>query len=216
MALVDAEYNFIYVDIGSQGGVSDGGVFKNCTLYKNMEKKKLNLPMPSTLPNLTIEVPYVFVGDQAFALSENIMKPYSGIHPKGSSERIFNYRLSRARRVSENAFGILSAVFRVLRKPLLLEPKKAELVVLTTICLHNFLRRSPSSRNIYAPDGFFDKEDDGRLIEGSWRHENGANATGLQQLKKIPRKSSVLANQIRDVFAEYFSTTEAVSYCIVQ
>lgn len=46
MALVDAEYNFLFVDIGCQGGVSDGGVFKNCQLYKDLEKNNLNLPSP--------------------------------------------------------------------------------------------------------------------------------------------------------------------------
>ena len=34
MAAVDADYNFTFVDIGCQGRISDGGVFKNCNLYK--------------------------------------------------------------------------------------------------------------------------------------------------------------------------------------
>ncbi|KAH9632488.1 hypothetical protein HF086_017036 [Spodoptera exigua] len=70
--------------------------------------------------------------DKAFALNDYTLKPYGGTPERGSMERIFNYRLSRARRVVENAFGILSSVFRVLRKPLLLEPEKATKVVLTT------------------------------------------------------------------------------------
>jgi len=56
------------------------------------------------------------------------MKPYSGTHDKGTKERVFNYRLIRARRTVENAFGISSDVFRVLRKLLLLEPQKAQIV----------------------------------------------------------------------------------------
>ncbi|VEN49127.1 unnamed protein product [Callosobruchus maculatus] len=121
-AVVDADYNFIFVDIGCQGRISDGA-------------------------------------DEAFALTNRIMKPYSGMHEKGTCQRKFNYRLSRARRVVENAFGILSAVFRVLRKPILLEPEKARYIVMTTVCLHNFLRRNKQSRNIYTPSGTFDEED---------------------------------------------------------
>ena len=33
LALVDAEYKFLYVDIGCNGRVADGGVFKNCLLH---------------------------------------------------------------------------------------------------------------------------------------------------------------------------------------
>ncbi len=214
MALVDANYNFIFVDIGAQGGISDGGIFKNCKLYKDLSANKLNLPMPRSLPGRTTEVPFVFLGDQAFALTTNIMKPFSGLHAKGSAKRIFNYRLSRARQVSENDFGILSAVFRVLRKPLLLEPHKAELVVLAIICLHNFFRRSSTSRNVYTPNGTFDWEEDGEVIHGTWRTANMTSTKddGLQDLKKVPRKAAKDAELIRDKFAEYFLSNGAVSW----
>ena len=133
-ALVDADYNFIFVDVGCQGRISDGPVFKNSQLYKDTESNRLNLPQPSKLPNWEIPIPYIILGDDAFGLSDSLMKPYSGFYSKGSPERIFNYRLSRARRVVENAFGILSSVFRVLRKPLLMEPGKASWVVMA--CVH--------------------------------------------------------------------------------
>lgn len=87
------------------------------------------------------------------------MKVYPGFHPKGSKERIYNYRICRARRIVKNVFGIVSSVFRVLRKPMLLEPKKAKLVVMTVACLQNFLRRQPQSASTYTPPGTFDYEE---------------------------------------------------------
>lgn len=111
-ALVDANYNFLFVDVGSQGRISDGGVFKNSRLYKLLQSNVLNLPTPEPLEGRNKDIPYFFIGDEAFPLSDNLMKLYSGMHMKGSLKRIYNYRLSRARRVVENAFGIVSAVFR--------------------------------------------------------------------------------------------------------
>lgn len=90
-ALADANYNFMYVDVGCQGRISDGGVFKNCTLSEKIRSNTLGLPGRSVLENRTKEIPYVFLGDEAFALSENLMKPFSGVHNKRSGERIFNY-----------------------------------------------------------------------------------------------------------------------------
>lgn len=123
------------------------------------------------MPGHQISIPYVILGDEAFSLNDNLMKPYSGIYPKGSKERIFNYRLSRCRRVVENAFGIVSSVFRVLRKPMLLQPEKAELVVMTCIYLHNFLRKSKTSNNLYCPQNTLDKEVNGQIIFGTWRND---------------------------------------------
>lgn len=100
MALVDANYMFSYVDIGCQGRISDGGVFKNTTLWKTIEDNMLMLPHDELLPSKNKLMPYVLVGDDAFALTKYMMKPYTGVHPKGSANRILNYRLSRAPRVS--------------------------------------------------------------------------------------------------------------------
>jgi len=126
-ALVDANYNFIYVDLGCQGRISDGGVFKNTTLYKKLENHALNIPYVVRVSY------YMILGDKAFSLNDYTMTPFTGNPVSGSPERVFNYRHSRARRVVENAFGILSAVFRVLRKPMLLQPDVAAKVTMTTI-----------------------------------------------------------------------------------
>nr|CAH7719679.1 unnamed protein product [Callosobruchus chinensis]CAH7749889.1 unnamed protein product [Callosobruchus chinensis] len=59
----------------------------------------------------------------------------------------------------------MSAVFRVLRKPMLLQPDKATDIVMTCALLHNFLRRSKHSKSLYTPNGSFDTENDDGVIE---------------------------------------------------
>ncbi|XP_008183210.1 uncharacterized protein LOC103309475 [Acyrthosiphon pisum] len=126
MALVDANYNFIFVDVGCQGRISDSGVYRNTDLWKKFEHEQLMLPADEPLPVKTNMLPHVFVVDSAFALNKHMMKPYSGVYDEGNKKRVFNYRLSRARRVVENASGIMSSVFRVFRRPMLLNPEKSD------------------------------------------------------------------------------------------
>lgn len=157
ISVVDANYNFIFANVGTQGRISDGGVFNQTRFKECMEQSTMKIPPSSPLPGQNDSLPFVFVGDDAFPLSKHIMKPYPGLHDKGSQKRVLNYRLSCARRVSENAFGILSAVFRVLRKHMLLEPDTATKIVLAVLYLHNYLRKR-NFRNLYNPVGTFDIE----------------------------------------------------------
>jgi hypothetical protein len=202
LAICDANYNFIFVDIGCQGRISDGGVFANTEFCKRMTRNSLNLPQPAPL-NGRRALPFFFIGDEAFPMSEHLMKVYPGYHPKGSKERIFNYRLSRARRVVENVFGIASSTFRVLRKPLLLEPAKTELVVMTITLLHNFLRRQPESAAVYTPPGTFDSEENGVITDGAWRSTSG-DLNSLLPMKKVGRKTKSNVQDVRAELADHF------------
>lgn len=161
LAVVDANYCFLFCDVGCQGRISDGGVFRNSILYKKICREELNFSVSRPLSGRKISVPFVFVADDAFAISANVMNP--GRDLKRGAKRTFNYRLSRARRLSENVFGIMSAAFRVFRKPLLLEPEKAVKVTMACIYLHNFLRQSVNSRRVYTPQGTFDSEEGGQI-----------------------------------------------------
>ena len=100
------------MNVGATGRAGDAGVFADCSLKKALANKTLNLPPPETIEGVSEKICYHIVADDAFPLTKNIVKPYP--HRKlDKSKRIFNYRLSRARRVVENAFGILANRFRV-------------------------------------------------------------------------------------------------------
>ena len=99
MGICDANYKFILVDIGNTGWNSDGGVLTNSKIDHIInDQKNKNLPIPEVILETSQAFPYVFVGDDAFPLRANLLKPYprEALHRK---ERIYNYRLSRARRI---------------------------------------------------------------------------------------------------------------------
>lgn len=201
MAVVDANYKFLYCDVGSNGRVSDGGVFGKCSFFAAMNNGSLGLPPPSSVPGLDMQLPFMLVADDAFPLRKDLMKPYSS---RGLSveEKIFNYRLSRARRVVENAFGILASRFRVFLSQISLSPDKVELIVLASCALHNYLRTISSCT--YTPPGSIDTEDpvSHTLARGSWR--NGTNLEGLNV--NGPRNYTRDAKEVRDQLKTYFCT----------
>lgn len=88
-AIVDANYSFIYVNIGCQGRISDGGVFKSTGIYTLLEESLLDLPDMCTLPGGKKNCSHVFIADNAFPLTPNILKPYSGCQEKGSKKHVF-------------------------------------------------------------------------------------------------------------------------------
>lgn len=70
----------------------------------------MKIPPPTILQvPYAVELSYYILGDRAFALNEYTLKPSDGNPDRGSIERVFHYRLSRACTVVENAFGILSS-----------------------------------------------------------------------------------------------------------
>ncbi|KAK6470744.1 protein ALP1-like, partial [Huso huso] len=170
MALVDADLKFLYVDIGTNGRVSDGGVWNKCTLSQALQDNSLHLPQPSALPLGTDPVPYVVVADEAFGLKKWIMKPYPQIQLTPENQ-IFNHRLSRAGCCVENAFGILANRWRVFRSTTALAPEKASHLVLAVCALHNYLGTQKTSRQIYTPSDSSDFEDvqTGQITQGQWR-----------------------------------------------
>ena len=169
--MVGPEYEFLYVEVGANGRNSDGGIWDRCELKKAIEEGTLNLPSPRPLPGRECKIPFVITGDDAFPLKTYLMKPYP-MKNLTLEKRIFNYRLSRKRRISENGFGILANRWRIFRRPIALEPEKVRTLTLAAITLHNWQRSISSIGRVDLAKGLVDQESSsGEIISGSWRDD---------------------------------------------
>ena len=162
LAVVSADYCFTLVDIGDNGRHSDGGVFQSSEIGVGMLNNSLGFPDSRPLTGSSTVAPFLFVGDEAFPLMKNMMRPYPGkFLPE--NQQIYNYRLSRARRVVENAFGIAASRFRILRGEIIAKPVKVERITMAVVALHNFLimseEKHPVGARLYIPPGYVDSED---------------------------------------------------------
>ena len=86
------------------------------------------MPEPECLPNDETPKPYYFISDDAFALKTWLMKPHSS-RDLTWVQRVFNYRLSRARRIVENAFGILAQRFGCLLGTMRQAPQTVAVII---------------------------------------------------------------------------------------
>ncbi|XP_046684357.1 uncharacterized protein LOC124370111 [Homalodisca vitripennis] len=196
-------------DSSTSEKVSDGGVLMETDFGELLENKELHLPSPTSFDDRRdVCLPFTFLGDEAFPLKENLMKPYPN---KGIThdEKIFNYRMCRARRVVENAFGILATRFRVLLSTMNVSVERAEIIVLACCTLHNFLRqKSPT----YLTQSSVDWEDTsaGQLNEGEWR-QNTQELLGFKRMRRDGREQSI-ANAVRGWYKSFYNNEGSVDF----
>lgn len=107
------------------------GIFLKSVLGQLINSGNFNIPPPSVLPSTDIELPNVILGDEAFALTKSMMKPY----PRNRARRH-----SRARRTTENCFGIMASYFRFFFTPIHTLPGKIDKIILASCILHNMMR----------------------------------------------------------------------------
>ena len=122
-------------------------------------------------------------------------------------KRVFNYRLSRARRISENAFGILSSRWRILGRPIECKPENVDSIVKATVALHNYLKRTddatiPKCR--YVPSSFVDSASG----DGDWRETVRADTNMLPVSRLGSYMAAHDAKNVRDKICTYFQSPE--------
>ncbi|MCP4449959.1 MAG: transposase family protein, partial [Planctomycetes bacterium] len=190
------------------GMQSDAQIFNNSELKERLEDATLGLPPPEALPGQEGEEPvaYHILGDDAFALKPYLMKPYAKRNLT-RAERIFNYRLSRGRRVVENAFGILANRFPCLLRTMPQLPETVESIVRACICLHNLMRTeypTMQERNM-------DQEDEDHNIRpGAWRNGDAQLLDGEPGARRGPE--GLQAKRQRDRLRDFVNGAGAVPW----
>ena len=199
LALVDASYRFIYVDIGEYGSNADSNVFQFSNFGAKYIGNKLNVPGLKRLPNYNQEgpMPHVIVADEAFPLLHTLMRPYprSRESTLPRDECIFNYRLSRARMVVENAFGILAMRWRIFDRRMPLSTENADKVIQAATCLHNYLTEEKDFSKITA-----ELNPEGRS------YGNGSVVLWLPRLAGYRSRDDAMG--VRDIFKGYFNSPQ--------
>ncbi|KAJ6642669.1 Protein ALP1-like [Pseudolycoriella hygida] len=87
LAVCDARKNFIYVDIGSYGRQSDGGIFFHSTFGKRLDTNSLGIPPPAPLPNTKTLFPFFIIADTAYPLHQHVLTPYPGKYFKKTTTK---------------------------------------------------------------------------------------------------------------------------------
>ncbi|CAF4908185.1 unnamed protein product [Pieris macdunnoughi] len=155
-------------------------------------RNELPLPVSQTLRNDYINeppIPYVLVGDEAFGLSKHVMRPYGGQN-LNVKQRVYNYRLSRARRYVECAFGIMANKWRILHRPIDTVYNLTINIVKAYCVLHNFVTQH---------DGL--------------RQQDKMAISMFPQLRPHVNEESLAVNFIRYQFANYFMSPEGAIPC---
>jgi len=198
MAVVESYGRFLYVTVGAQGSANDAAVY-NASSFAELiadSSNPLNIPPTAELPDTNTATPMVFVADEAYPLRPYIMKPFSS-RGLSASERIFNYRLSRARRTVENAFGMLANRFRIFHQTIQMHPEKVNIVVMASCVLHNMLRTKTISAQALRP-------------------HLSTSGPMLDDIRHLPRHSgahyNAVSKSVRDKFSVYFVTSGQVPW----
>ena len=202
--MVDANYKFIYVDVGAAGRAGDAGVFSDSTLKKALTTNSVDLSEASALPGISTKISHHVVGDDAFPLNMRLMKPFP-YRNLDKEKRIFNYRLSRARRVVENAFGILAHRWRVFLTTIKLSPEKVTGIIFAACCLHNLMIEKNKASYTLAADL---ENADHTLVRGTWRNDHVLNSIQPTTLHNASRD----AKTQRELLTSYFSNHGSIPW----
>ncbi|KAK0131238.1 putative nuclease HARBI1 [Merluccius polli] len=178
---------------------SDGGILSRSSFGEGLMSSTLDFPEDKELPEAGHrgKMPYVLVGDEALPLRRYMRRPFPGSNIP-AEDRVFNYRLSRARLTVECSFRILSSQWRMYRRVIYLSPEKVELCVKATCILHNFMRVTSM------------RETKGRLATQELPEET------VRALRNVGRMGSNNATRealrVREVFRSYFNEEGAVPW----
>ena len=127
-------------DVGAYGASSDCNIFKNSNFCKELEGNHLSIPGSRPLPNDDngTPAPFVIVLDKSFALSQQALRPYIS-RSLDVARRMYNYILTRSRRMVECAFGIPRNKWRIFHRAIDVSPDFCDAIGKTWCTLYSFV-----------------------------------------------------------------------------
>ncbi|XP_043478349.1 putative nuclease HARBI1 [Leptopilina heterotoma] len=202
MAICDAKARFLIVDVGGEGRRSDSGVLRSSEFFKRLINNNLHIPPAEPLGENGPIAPNVFVADEGLCGFTSVLTPYARSGDLNNMMKVFNYRLSRARRIVECAFGILVARWRVFARKIIASVSTTKKIILAAIVLHNFIlsleENEPENRRPYQTLS----EEDRQL--------------SADALIEIPMENGLIDQNdpsiARETFAQYFYNEGAVEW----
>jgi hypothetical protein len=135
--IADPNYGFIYINFDTNGRVLGEGGLEYTDFYNKLQNERLKIPESSDVKGK--KLPHFFIGDEAFSLRKDFLKPYN-VKQLTRERKIFSYHLSRVRRIVENIFGILVARFCISKTHINFQLDNIKDVI-ASCALDNFLRR---------------------------------------------------------------------------
>lgn len=188
LAIVDPDYKYIAIDVGAYGREGDSGIFHRSTFGKSIYEGTFQFPPPKNLPGTDILANH---GDEAFTLHPNVMRSYPRKQALTDRKKaVYNYRHNRARRTTENTFGIMGSYFRIFHKPINAKTVTIDSIVVVSGILHNMMR----GEQILSP------------IEKTFNEaEDVACPPNLISIATARGRQNESGYPIRECFSEYFN-----------
>ncbi|KAK6295486.1 hypothetical protein J4Q44_G00347120 [Coregonus suidteri] len=143
--------------------------------------------------------------------------PVKGSSGLDDTKKIYNYRHSRARRISENCFGFLAARWRILGRALEVAPEKAEIIVEAYLALHNYLCTTDTDNTElstrYIHPTFVDHSTPtGDLLPGEWRQVVQGDTSFLDPRNMSADRATRVAMDVYNNLKDYFLTPAGQVY----
>ena len=191
MAMVDSNYQFIWGSCGFPGNSHDSVIFQSTDLWANIMQNEAILKIGKQIEG--IHIPALILVDSAFPLKFWMLKTYSNamLTPK---QRCFNYRLSRARMVTEGAYGQLKGRWRVLHRKYESSAKEVKIITLACVILHNIC----ISQNDQLPK-YWDITSD---LHISAEVRDTLDMTKAQKVKDSEKEAIKIRNALADHFLQ--------------
>jgi hypothetical protein len=123
-ALCDSDLRFLFFGVMGPGNKSDQPAYEQTGLAEIIE----NLPAGLFI-----------AADAAYVVTEHVLIPFTGSQRQDRVKDTFNFFLSQLRIRIENAFGLLTTKWRILRKPLECSLKTNADILQICALLHNYV-----------------------------------------------------------------------------